>query len=93
VKLGEQRGTFVVNKQAPNRQLWLASPLRRAALALALACPASRAVSLCSGPFRYDPVREAAGLAWRYKRDGHSLHDRLQKELGEACGAKPPKLH
>ena len=27
IKLGEGRGTFVVNKQSPNRQLWLASPL------------------------------------------------------------------
>jgi frataxin-like iron-binding protein CyaY len=32
VKLGESRGTFVVNKQTPNRQIWLASPIRRVIL-------------------------------------------------------------
>ena len=28
VRLGRERGTYVVNKQAPNRQLWLSSPVR-----------------------------------------------------------------
>jgi len=27
VKLGEH-GTYVINKQAPNRQMWLSSPIR-----------------------------------------------------------------
>lgn len=27
IKLGK-RGTFVLNKQAPNRQIWLSSPVR-----------------------------------------------------------------
>lgn len=27
VKLG-QKGTFVINKQTPNRQIWLSSPVR-----------------------------------------------------------------
>jgi Frataxin-like domain len=28
VRLGGDRGTFVINKQTPNRQIWLASPVR-----------------------------------------------------------------
>ena len=28
IRLGADRGTFVVNKQTPNRQVWLASPVR-----------------------------------------------------------------
>lgn len=28
VRLGGERGTYVINKQAPNRQLWLSSPVR-----------------------------------------------------------------
>ena len=28
IRLGGDRGTFVVNKQTPNRQVWLASPVR-----------------------------------------------------------------
>uniref|UniRef100_T1JFT7 ferroxidase n=1 Tax=Strigamia maritima TaxID=126957 RepID=T1JFT7_STRMM len=27
VKLGNDRGTYVINKQSPNRQIWLSSPL------------------------------------------------------------------
>jgi hypothetical protein len=30
VHLGADRGTFVINKQTPNRQIWLSSPVRRA---------------------------------------------------------------
>jgi hypothetical protein len=35
VHLGADRGTFVINKQTPNRQIWLSSPVRRAHAALA----------------------------------------------------------
>jgi frataxin len=27
IRLGD-KGTFVINKQAPNRQIWLSSPVR-----------------------------------------------------------------
>jgi len=28
VKLGSDRGTYVVNKQSPNKQIWFSSPFR-----------------------------------------------------------------
>ena len=40
VRLG-RHGTYVVNKQAPNRQIWLSSPVRRGAAAAARATAAA----------------------------------------------------
>ena len=51
-------GTWVINKQVPNRQLWLSSPL--------------------SGPCRYEYVDKK----WTHTRDGTSLADLLERELG-----------
>ena len=51
-------GTWVINKQVPNRQLWLSSPL--------------------SGPCRYEYVEGT----WTHTRDGSSLAELLEKELG-----------
>ena len=51
-------GTWVLNKQVPNRQLWLSSPL--------------------SGPCRY----EYDGEKWTHTRDGSSLDELLERELG-----------
>ena len=51
-------GTWVLNKQVPNRQLWLSSPL--------------------SGPCRY----EYDGEKWTHTRDGSSLAELLERELG-----------
>ena len=51
-------GTWVINKQVPNRQLWLSSPL--------------------SGPCRY----EYDGEKWTHARDGSSLSELLERELG-----------
>ena len=51
-------GTWVINKQVPNRQLWLSSPL--------------------SGPCRY----EYDGEKWTHTRDGSSLDELLERELG-----------
>ena len=51
-------GTWVLNKQVPNRQLWLSSPV--------------------SGPCRY----EYDGEKWTHTRDGSSLADLLERELG-----------
>ena len=52
------QGTWVINKQVPNRQLWLSSPL--------------------SGPCRY----EYDGEKWTHTRDGSSLSELLERELG-----------
>ena len=51
-------GTWVINKQVPNRQLWLSSPV--------------------SGPCRYEHVEGT----WTHTRDGSSLADLLERELG-----------
>ena len=51
-------GTWVLNKQVPNRQLWLSSPL--------------------SGPCRYEHVDGT----WTHTRDGSSLDELLERELG-----------
>ena len=51
-------GTWVLNKQVPNRQLWLSSPV--------------------SGPCRYEHVEGT----WTHTRDGSSLADLLERELG-----------
>jgi len=39
-----------------------------------------------SGPVRYD--YDAAGGFWFYHRDGHKLHEQLQKELVQLCGGE-----
>ena len=52
------QGTWVVNKQVPNRQLWLSSPV--------------------SGPCRYEYVDGT----WTHTRDGSSLSELLERELG-----------
>ncbi|KAL9049262.1 MAG: hypothetical protein Q9162_007316 [Coniocarpon cinnabarinum] len=66
------KGTYVLNKQPPNRQIWLSSPE--------------------SGPKRFDWVisgesmdQKQGGEAtgdWIYLRDGTSLTDLLQVEVG-----------
>ena len=97
--LGGERGTFVVNKQTPNRQIWLSSPVRRAPPAARAAAPrrsgtdgaCARAVPPSSGTWRYDRAADG-GDGWRYRRDGHTLHARLEEELGALCGAPPPAL-
>ncbi|KAK0100622.1 Mitochondrial chaperone Frataxin [Cadophora gregata] len=64
-------GTYVVNKQPPNKQIWLSSPL--------------------TGPKRYDYVllsegqdaKEGTGRGeWVYLRDGSSLTELIEKEIG-----------
>lgn len=63
--------TYVINKQPPNKQIWLSSPI--------------------SGPKRYDFVvtgegqdsKEDTGSGqWIYLRDGSSLDDLLESEVG-----------
>ena len=64
-------GTYVINKQPPNKQIWLSSPI--------------------TGPKRYDYVimnegqnsKEGTGRAdWVYLRDGSTLTELLQDEVG-----------
>lgn len=82
LNLGE-KGTYVINKQPPNKQIWLASPFRFAS-AYDNAIP-DRTV-LSSGPKRYDylPCHDD----WHYSRDGRTMGDLLNDELGQALDRK-----
>lgn len=63
-------GTYVLNKQPPNKQIWLSSPV--------------------SGPKRYDWVAAGDGGGgageWVYLRDGSTLGELLEEEVGVVCG-------
>lgn len=70
-------GTYVINKQPPNKQIWLSSPI--------------------SGPKRYDyavlsegqDAKEGTGAGgWVYMRDGSTLAELLEAEIGIDMGGK-----
>lgn len=69
VALGNKFGTYVINKQTPNKQIWLSSPI--------------------SGPKRFDFVAAGSSVSggrqdcWVYSHTGQSLHEILDKEIGE----------
>ena len=76
LKLGSN-GTYVINKQPPNKQIWLSSPKRCETFPRT----AYRLTNLPyhSGPKRYDYHEETG--QWVYSRDGHSMDDLLSDEL------------
>jgi frataxin len=39
-----------------------------------------------SGPHHYDMVGEGDAVTWRSDRDGHALHEKLEKELSDILG-------
>lgn len=81
LKLGEH-GTYVINKQPPNKQIWLSSPTRY----VNIECSLVLAIDTCarSGPKRYGYVPEAD--QWRYSRDNSSLGELLNTELSQIFG-------
>jgi frataxin len=65
------KGTIVINKQPPNRQLWLASPVTGP----------MRFDWVVSGESMHE--KEGAGTgSWVYLRDGTTLNSLLKKEVG-----------
>lgn len=76
-------GTYVVNKQPPNKQIWLSSPFRYAAPTLAHVLY-SCSNFYFSGPKRYDYIEDED--KWVYSRDGRTLHSLLSDELSTALG-------
>jgi len=86
-------GTYVINKQPPNKQIWLSSPLRfvfffsrrRVASLLHRAKLISSLTGFCcdSGPKRFDYVKESG---WVYLRDGTTLGGLMRGELKEMVG-------
>lgn len=79
--LGPEVGTYVINKQPPNKQIWLSSPK--------------------TGPKRYDYVilgegqhekQDTATGDWVYLRDGTTLNDLLESEIGIDFGVSDAEL-
>lgn len=65
-----RNGTYVINKQPPNRQIWLSSPLSG---------PKRYDFVIVS---EGQDAKEGTGAGdWIYLRDGSSLNDLLIKEL------------
>ena len=70
-------GTYVINKQPPNKQIWLSSPIRHGSVLFA---PCTYVIlSPTSGPKRYD--YSETKRAWVYSRDDQPLGSLLKKEL------------
>jgi len=64
-------GTYVINKQPPNKQIWLSSPLSGP----------KRYDYVVLGEGQHEKEGGGSG-EWIYLRDGSSLSDLLLKELG-----------
>jgi frataxin len=64
------KGTYVINKQPPNKQIWLSSPLS-----------GPKRYDLCVlGESQGDKGGTAKG-EWIYTRDGSSLSELIMREL------------
>jgi frataxin len=71
IEVPKLNGTYVLNKQPPNRQIWLSSPVSGP----------KRFDWVVSGEGMND--KEGSGIGdWVYLRDGSSLGELLRKELG-----------
>lgn len=83
VKFGQDHGTYVVNKQSPNKQIWLSSPYRYENFIKEFKTDINvfylYYVCFFSGPKRYDFINDR----WIYKHDGTCLHDLLSKEISD----------
>ncbi|KAF9670890.1 hypothetical protein SADUNF_Sadunf13G0116100 [Salix dunnii] len=103
LKLGDL-GTYVLNKQTPNRQLWLSSPVRIVAGQMIVKLGWRKLVRTCQrivggsnesgsklkfGPSRFDWDRNAQ--AWVYRRTKANLLKVLESEMGQLFG-EPIKL-
>jgi len=64
-------GTYVINKQPPNKQIWLSSPLSGP----------KRYDWLVAGESMNQKEGAAIAGEWIYLRDGTSLTDLLKREL------------
>ena len=86
VFLGDDRGTYVLNKQTPNRQLWLSSPVTGPFRYDYAPPPAGSAGDADEA--------DAASLAqlWVCQRDGHALGTKLREEFQQLIPHAPPVL-
>jgi len=90
VRLG-RHGTYVLNKQTPNRQVWLSSPVS-GPFRYGLRAPNADAGAGGGGGAGAGGASadEADDGAWVYARDGHSLEVKLEREL-EGLVGRPTK--
>lgn len=78
LSIGDPIGTYVINKQTPNRQLWLSSPLSGPKRCVVLSFDMRPCV--CS----YDWLDDK----WIYRHDDVSMHALLEKELSSIYDVK-----
>ncbi|KAK4152613.1 hypothetical protein C8A00DRAFT_44366 [Chaetomidium leptoderma] len=71
VSLGPEIGTYVINKQPPNKQIWLSSPKTGP----------KRYDYVVLGEGQHEKQDTATG-DWVYLRDGSTLKDLLTEEIG-----------
>jgi frataxin len=69
--LGEEVGTYVINKQPPNKQIWLSSPKTGP----------KRYDYVVFGEGQHEKQDTATG-GWVYLRDGSTLDELLSEEIG-----------
>lgn len=69
VNLGKAHGTYVINRQTPNKQIWLSSPSSGPKRFDFIVTPG--------------PGNESSTGKWIYKHSGESLHELLQLEIGQ----------
>lgn len=72
------QGTYVINKQPPNKQIWLSSPITGP----------KRFDWVVAGEGQHTKQESGTG-EWIYLRDGTSLTQLLRKELGITIGIDP----
>ncbi|KAK3293593.1 Frataxin-like domain-containing protein [Chaetomium fimeti] len=79
--LGPEVGTYVINKQPPNKQIWLSSPKTGP----------KRYDYVIFGEGQHEKQDTATG-DWVYLRDGSTLNDLLKSEIGIDFGVSDAEL-
>ena len=78
-----QHGTYVINKQPPNKQIWLSSPIR--SVCCLLFTPSYRR-RIKSGPKRFN--FDLTKRQWVDSRSGERLEALLTEELNVSLGVE-----
>ncbi|KAL2197059.1 hypothetical protein P885DRAFT_36460 [Corynascus similis CBS 632.67] len=81
LSLGSDVGTYVINKQPPNKQIWLSSPKTGP----------KRYDYVIFGEGQHEKQDTATG-DWVYLRDGSTLNDLLKDEIGIDFGITDAEL-
>lgn len=74
MNLGKSHGTYVINRQTPNKQIWLSSPTSGPK----------------RYDFVMDGGNSSHGAGkWVYKHSGQTLHELLQQEIPNILKKQP----